>query len=82
MRKYRGVGVDKQLKVVYNFLDMISSRPEDSAIFMVPSHKHINGTILRIIFMALVPEDIILVVKSILFIIPKITPSKRKINHI
>ena len=23
MRKYRGVGVDKQLKVVYNFLDMI-----------------------------------------------------------
>ena len=51
---------------------MISSRPEDSAIFMV----------LRIIFMALVPEDIILVVKSILFIIPKITPSKRKINHI
>ena len=57
--------------------------PEESAIFIVPSHKHIRGTKLIIISIPLVPDVIKLLVRLLSpFIILIITPSNINTPHI
>ena len=78
-----GISGNTTLIILDNLLDIIFSSPEESAIFIVPSHKHIRGTKLIIISIPLVPDVIKLLVRlESFFMILIITPSTMNIPHI